>query len=537
MDDSTANSLNFKYIIDKIKVKTPYGQIYKNKMKAFTVGQEEELKEELNRVERFIAYFKDDKFIANLSHIFHEIKDLRNSIKRAREGLILTEVELFEIKKFLFLIRELKKLLDEKKIALGFDIEPIDRLESLLDPESTGISTFYIYDCYSEELKRIRTEIKDIEREIKKERKLLRERIHQDIAIRLSPDGTVTVPKDNIELMEKLRDYPHLSYVSENYMAVKYSTKPTDNISFLEKRIQILKGKEDEEELIIRERLSKEIGKHTKKLWRNIAAIGKLDFTLSKAHLAFDMNLVKPNIVREHSLIIKDGRHPQIEELLNKKGLKFTPISVELKDGVTCITGANMGGKTVSIKLIGLLTAMAQHGLFVPAKEMTLGLNNFIKSSIGDSQSIDKGLSSFGGEIRLIQEAIELSDDRGLILIDELARGTNPEEGYAISKAIVQYLIDKKSITVLTTHYENIGNIDHITHLQVVGLSNIDFKELESKIQSLDFDKVDMINSLMDYRLVEVGKDKKVPKDAINIARIMGLDPEIIALAEKNLDN
>ncbi len=125
-------------------------------------------------------------------------------------------------------------------------------------------------------------------------------------------------------------------------------------------------------------------------------------------------------------------------------GLEYTPISIELKEGVSCITGANMGGKTVSLKLVGLLTTMAQHGLLVPAKKMVLGLNNFIKASIGDIQSTEKGLSTFGGEIKLIQEAIELSDKKGLILIDELASGTNPEEGYALSKAIVEYLLRKK---------------------------------------------------------------------------------------------
>ncbi len=83
---------------------------------------------------------------------------------------------------------------------------------------------------------------------------------------------------------------------------------------------------------------------------------------------------------------------------------------------------------------------MAQYGLMVPAKKMKLGLNQFIKTSIGDLQSTDQGLSTFGGEIQLISKAIEKSHERGLILIDELARGTNPEEGYAISKAIVEYL-------------------------------------------------------------------------------------------------
>lgn len=537
MDEKTERSLDFQYILNGINVKTPYGQFYKKKIRAFKPGQEEKLKEELDRVEEFIPYAQNKGFIKEINRIFHSIKDLGYTIKRAMKGLVLSEVELFEIKNFLFSIRNLRELLDEEGIVLAFEIEPIEKLEKLLDPELTGISTFYIYDCYSEELKRIRQKKRDAELEIKREKRYIKEKVQKDIKLNLSPDGTITVSKDKVDILEKLKTHPYLNYSSENYINIKYSVKPTDKMNSLEKKIQLLKDKEEKEELNIRERLTNEIGKHSKRLWRNISSIGKLDLMLSKAKFAVEIDAVKPHIVDSHTLIIEEGRHPKIEETLKKKGLRFTPISVDFKNGVVCITGANMGGKTVSLKLIGLLTAMAQHGLLVPAKRMTLGLNNFIKSSIGDLQSIDKGLSTFGGEIKLIQEAIEMADNRGLILIDELARGTNPEEGYAISKAIVQHLMGKNSITVLTTHYDNIGNMDNITHLQVVGLSNINLKDLQQRLEDTYTNKEDIINTLMDYRLTEVGKEKKVPKDAINIARIMGLDEEIIELAEQNLDN
>ena len=149
---------------------------------------------------------------------------------------------------------------------------------------------------------------------------------------------------------------------------------------------------------------------------------------------------------------------------------------------------------------------------------------------------MDKGLSTFGGEIKLISEAVEKANEKGLILIDELARGTNPEEGYAISKALVEYLKDKKSITLITTHYDNIGNTEGVVHLQVVGLSNIDFQKLEKKLSEDVEDKIDIINKYMDYRLKIIDNKKgETPREAINIARIMGLKPEILDLAEKNL--
>lgn len=537
MDELTRKSLDFQYILNRINIKTPYGKIYKDKMRPFVRGEEERLIDELEKVEAFTFYARNTKFVESISYIFQRIKDLRTSINRAREGGILLTVELFEIKNFLFLIRELNELLNRNQVPLWDDIriEPIESLENLLDPESTGISTFYIYEAYSEELRQIREERREREREIKKEKRILRERLEEELGIKLNADGSIVIPKDRLELIKKIENYPHLSYVSETYINVKYSLKPTDKINLLERKILILKDREEKEETKIREYLSKEIGKRSKVLYKNISSIGKLDFLLAKASFGIEIDGVKPNIVKEHQMTIIEGRHLKVEESLKKIGLEYTPITIDLKKGVTCITGANMGGKTVSLKLVGLLTIMAQHGLLVPAKEMVLGLNNFIKASIGDIQSTEKGLSTFGGEIKLIQEAIEVSDNEGLILIDELASGTNPEEGYAISKAIVEYLLEKNSITLLTTHYDNIGNMDRVVHLQVIGLSHMGIGELKKELKDLSEGKLELINRLMDYRLREVGKTKSVPKDAINIARIMGLDKEIIDRAERNL--
>lgn len=539
MDGHTKASLDFQYILNRINIKTPYGKIYKDKMRPFFRGEEEKLIEELEKVATYANYAKNKRFMGEINNILHGIKDLRISINRARDGGILSEIELFEIKNFLFLIRDLKEYLTASQVFLWKDmtIEPIESLEKLLDPESTGISTFYIYDAYSEELKSIREEKREAERRIKREKNNLKEKIEKELDIKLNPDGSIIIPKDKGEVIEKLENYPHLNYVSETYMNIRYSLKATDTITLLERKVLILKDKEEKEEMEIRKYLSKEIGKKSKALYKNISSIGKIDFILGKASFGLEIDGIKPHIIKEHSITIVEGRHPKVEESLKKIGLAYTPISLELKEGVTCITGANMGGKTVSLKLVGLLTSMAQHGLLVPAKEMTLGLSNFIKASIGDFQSTDKGLSTFGGEIKLIQEAIEISENKGLILIDELASGTNPEEGYAISRAVVKYLLDKNSITLLTTHYDNIGNMDKVVHLQVIGLSHMELEELKLELKKIQPEKINLINRLMDYRLRTVDKTKPVPKDALNIARIMGLDPKIIHRAEKSLED
>jgi len=538
LDNLTSEALDFDYILSNIKTLTPYGKTYKEQLRPYLPGEEESLVRELDKIDSVMKYLRDSEFKKDIKGILVHIKDLRTSVKRTMEGSVLNEVELFELKNFIFFLRDLETIIKKYKLDQFEDIEikRIEKLEKLLDPEDTKIWTFYIYDVYSDELKRIRGQKRQTEKQIKVEKKALKVKIKEELQLDLRPDGTLVISKedaDNLKLVEK---HPNLSYVSETYMNVKFTIKPTEEISELDRKLSHLKEREELEEFKIRERLSGEIANCKKSLFRNMASIGKLDLILGKAQYAVDIGGVRPKISENYHIYIENGRHPKVEEFLSKKGLQFTPITIDLAKGVTCITGANMGGKTISLKLVGLLVTMAQYGLFVPAEKMSLGLSNFVSTSIGDMQSTDKGLSTFGGEIKLVQEAIMKADKRGLILVDELARGTNPDEGYAISKAVVKDLKDKDSITLVTTHYDNIANLEGVLHLQVVGLSKIDFDVLDSELKDVDADKMDIINRFMDYRLKVVERTSEVPRDAINIARLMGLEEKIIEDALKILE-
>lgn len=537
MDKKTKQALDFQYVLNKIEVLTPYGLLYKNRMRAYLIGEEEELKYQLDILASYIPYVKDLDIRRRFNDLLAHVKDLRNSLRRAREGFTLNEVELFEIKNFLFILDDLKDMFDENPIPKFKEttISPIEKLKKVLDPEDTKISTFYIYDQYSEELKTIRKGKARIKKEIRQEINRIREKVENELEIKLRPDNSIMIPKNKKDEIKRLQESPDMKYVSETYMMVKFAIKATDELTSLERRQLIFENKEAKEEERIKVMLSKEVAKRHRELYRNMVSIGRLDLFLAKAKFALDINGSKPLIYDHHHIHIEDGRHPKVEEFLEERDLEFKPISVNLQAGLATITGANMGGKTISLKLIGLLTAMAQYGLYVPAKEMSLGLSKYIKTSIGDMQSTDSGLSTFGGEVKVVKEAIARADEKGLILIDELARGTNPQEGYAISKALVIHLLDKPSITLLTTHYDNVANIENVVHLQVVGLSNLNFDKLEEEIKNSD--GMDIINKHMDYSLKLVEKSKEIPRDALNIARIMGLDDQILKIAEDIIDN
>ncbi|NMA49670.1 MAG: DNA mismatch repair protein MutS [Tissierellia bacterium] len=537
MDEDTKNALDFQYILNQIEVLTPYGKLLKGRMKAYIKGQEDEVKRHLYMIESYLPYIENNNIRREFNNILSHIKDLRQSIKRAMDGFVLQDVELFEIKNFLFLLRDLKTQIEKENIPAFKEtqIEAIGSLEKILDPEDSKIATFYIYDAYSEDLKKIRKKKKERDNFIRSQKKMIKEKVKEDLDLDLRPDNSVEVSRENKALLKTIKTYPYLTYLSESYLNIKFTIIPTNEISEAERELDLLRDREDQEEMRIREYLSKEVGKKRREIFRNMLSIGKIDLLLAKTKLAIDLDGIKPEIINDHSIWIKDGRHPKIEDLLKKRDMKFTPISLSLTEGVACITGANMGGKTISLKLVGLLSEMAHYGMYVPAKEMKLGLSYYIKSSIGDMQSTDSGLSTFGGEVRVVSGAIKRADEQGIILIDELARGTNPEEGYAISKAIAKYLIDKPAITLLTTHYDNVADLDGIQHLQVVGLSDLKIEELEDEI--ISGDGMEIINKYMDYRLRKVDKTTQIPRDAINIAKIMGLKKEILQIAEEILVN
>ena len=238
LDELTTESLDIDYILSNIETLTPYGKTYKDQLRPYLPGQEERLIEELDKIESVIAHVRDNKFKKDIKSILIHIKDLRTSVRRAMEGSVLTEVELFEIKTFLYLLRDLEKVIIKHQLDSFEDIEivRIEELERLLDPEDTDLWTFYIYDSYSEELKRIREDKRQTEKQIKVEKKKLKEKIKTELKLDIRPDGTLVISKEDISTLESIETYPHLSYVSETYMNVKFSIKPTEEISNLERR-------------------------------------------------------------------------------------------------------------------------------------------------------------------------------------------------------------------------------------------------------------------------------------------------------------
>lgn len=214
-----------------------------------------------------------------------------------------------------------------------------------------------------------------------------------------------------------------------------------------------LYGKEQEEIQVILARLSADAAEYISDIQTDYTVLRTLDFIFAKGSLAIDMNASLPLFNTEGRIHIREGRHP----LLNKRSV--VPITLTLGDtfDLLIVTGPNTGGKTVSLKTVGLFTLMGQAGLHIPALDRSeLAVFTEVYADIGDEQSIEQSLSTFSSHMTNIVSFLKKVDDQSLVLFDELGAGTDPTEGAALAISILNHLHMRGIRTMATTHYSEL---------------------------------------------------------------------------------
>ena len=266
----------------------------------------------------------------------------------------------------------------------------------------------------------------------------------------------------------------------------------------------------EEVERILSE-LSARIGLLSERLVKDISLLEELDACYARAEYAYKLSCVKPSLNDRGEISIEAGRHP----LIDRKTVVPVTLSLGKRYRLLLISGPNTGGKTVTLKMVGLFCLMAACGLFIPAKRAELSVFEEIYCDVGDLQSIEESLSTFSSHVTNIVDIVNRANEKSLVLIDELGGGTDPEEGQALAKAIVKYLLTTGCYGVLTTHYSSLKEYAY----EADGIENA----------CMEFDN----DTLKPLYVIKIGLPGS--SNALAISRRLGLKESILQDAMLNL--
>jgi DNA mismatch repair protein MutS2 len=385
---------------------------------------------------------------------FGGIRDIRPALHRARVGGMLNAAELLDIATTSFGARRLKKFLTAVHeefpiptlLALADGLseqKPLeDRIKSCIDDNAA------VMDQASPELARIRHELRSGEARV---REKLEQMVRTPSIQKMLQDALVTIRGDRYVIPVKQEYRAHFGGLIHDQSAsgATLFIEP-ESVVTLNNRLKELRMKEEAEVEKILRMLSAAVAEVADSLLADADLLGLLDFHFAKAGLAREMKATLPIMNDRGFLKLKRGRHP----LLSPETV--VPLDVELGNQYTTIivTGPNTGGKTVSLKTVGLLSLMAMSGLFVPAEEGSqLCVFDAIYADIGDEQSIEQNLSTFSSHMTNIISILREMTPKSLVLLDELGAGTDPAEGSALAIAILDYMHRMGCRIIATTHY------------------------------------------------------------------------------------
>ena len=383
-------------------------------------------------------------------------KDLGMCIRSLEIGSTLSIAELRWIADFLENVNLIKSY--GRKEREDTPADSLDEYFESLEP-LTPISNEIRRCILSEE--EIADDASPALKKIRRSMAIANDRIHSQLASMISGSCRTYLQDAVVTMRNNRYCIPVKSEYKGQVQGMVHDQSSTGSTFFIEpaavvnlnNELRELEIKEQEEIAVILADLSAQAGAYTELLTGNQKAMTALDFIFAKAALALEQNAAMPVFNTEHQIRIRQGRHP----LLDKK--KVVPIDIQLgiDFDLLVITGPNTGGKTVSLKTVGLLTLMGQAGLHIPALDRSeLSIFEEVYADIGDEQSIEQSLSTFSSHMTNIVSILQEADGGSLCLFDELGAGTDPTEGAALAISVLDHLHGRGIRTMATTHYSEL---------------------------------------------------------------------------------
>src|SRR5574344_61878 len=453
--NSVRQILEIDKVIEHIKryIKTPKGLSILDNLDVFETA--DECKLELNKLSEMIDITNKYNDLPINNHI-----NIEEEIKKAKKGDVFDEKKLNDIKEVLLSSKEIIKfyqkltepplLLSKEFIKLKFDEPLYQKINNVITVDNT------VSDNASPKLNSIRKNLFRSEREIKSSiTKLLityKDYLSGDNFV--MRDGVFVLPinsslKSSVDgLVLDISDSGQTTFIEPLEIVNLENSKHVLEIQEKEEVTRILKELTD---LVVRDEGMLEL---------NDQVIGYLDFLSSKAHYCAEIDGVVPILLDKQEIRLYMARHP----LLDQKTVVANDFSFGNDKTLMLISGPNAGGKTIALKTVSILAYMTKLGLPISAAQNSgIGFFRKIYVDIGDSQSIENNLSTFSAHISILSVLLKYISSKDLVVIDELGNGTDPKEGEALSMAVVEFLLNRKCLTMITSHY---------TLLKQFGLTN-----------------------------------------------------------------
>lgn len=383
------------------------------------------------------------------------IKDIRELLKKVGLGAALEPAELLDVLTTMYAMRGIKKFFKELELeaptlkSWAHNLEILGQLERNL--ENVVDEHGSLRDDASVELRRIRREIKGSQAKIKDH---LAGILHNAEYQKYFQEAIVTMRGNRYVVPIKQEYRQHFPGIVHDQSATGSTlfVEPMAVVNLNNDIKQLLAAEHHEVERILRE-MAQQIRKHDGQLMDNCEIMAEIDFAFAKADLASELQAVEPIINEEGATNLLSARHP----LLKADQVVPIDIAIGARYSMLLVTGPNTGGKTVSMKTLGLLVLMAQSGLFLPVESGSeIAIYNNIYADIGDEQSIEQSLSTFSAHMTHLVQILDKVEADDLLLLDELGAGTDPEEGAALAMAILERLLVIKATVLATTHYSEL---------------------------------------------------------------------------------
>lgn len=451
MNQKALTSLEYYKIIERLteKASSPMGKELCRKLLPST---------DINEIRLMQTQTKDalTRLFQKGSVSFGSVKDIRGSLKRLEIGSSLGIMEILSICALLENTSRVKAYSRNDRSS-----SPADSLDSMFDELSplTPLSAEIRRCILSED--EISDDASPALRQVRRSMKITNDKIHTQLSGLVNGSARTYLQDSVITMRNGRYCIPVKAEYKGQVPGMIHDQSSTGSTLFIEP-MAVVKLNNDMRELELQEQkeieiilssLSQQIAEERESIALNLSLMVQLDFIFARAALAMEMNGSEPVFNEEGRIFLKKARHP----LIPKK--KVVPIDIRLGDDfdLLIITGPNTGGKTVSLKTVGLLTLMGQSGLHIPTLDRSqLSLFHEIYADIGDEQSIEQSLSTFSSHMTNIVSFLEKADSRSLVLFDELGAGTDPTEGAALAISILSYLHEKGVRTMATTHYSEL---------------------------------------------------------------------------------